>query len=495
MISRIDERLNRSMNRIAERLLVIDENSSGKSLKNIPEKIMTKTRTLMENFVIKSAGTERVNNQDYFVFLGVTHSMMYEIWMDQNGDLYKINGRELLPEAEFLENEFIDEAHFYGTDHVYFLFMDTKGSLIANSDMDAWKDLEDNPFPRDETGLKTQSISHENQHLKIRVLNMRLSDRRVLQGGIKLSEEYDLLSKISILFFSLLFIIMLSGVIFSWIISGKAMAGIKRVVKISNTIDKENLSYRVAVGNEGEEIGELVESFNSMLSRIEKLVFELKEISDNIAHDLRTPLTRIRGIIETTVNSKADTSGYFSAFGEILEECDRLVNIINTMLEITQNETAIGKLDRKKISLNSIINEAYKLFLPVAELKNINFTIQLQENDVNIHGDLTKIQRMIANIIDNAIKFTPNKGDVGISLIKKNDQALIIITDTGIGISKDDEKHIFERFYRCENSRFLTGNGLGLSLASSIAKIHDGEIRFTSKMNKGSSFTIILPLY
>jgi signal transduction histidine kinase len=332
------------------------------------------------------------------------------------------------------------------------------------------------------------------QKLKIRVLNYLLPDGNILQAGIKMNEEEEFLAKITFLFFNLLIIALILGIASSWFISFKAMSGLKRVVVTANNIGKKDLNQRVAPGNEGEEIRELVDAFNQMLSRIQTLIVEVREISDNIAHDLRTPLTRIRGIIETTINKNAETSEYRDMCGEILEECERLVSIINTMLEITRTDSKLVELNREDLNMNTLLQQAYDLFYPVAEAKNIALTICVPAEELMYYGDKSRLQRMVANILDNAIKYTPEKGQVRLSLVQDRDWAYITVEDTGCGISEKDQKLVFDRFYRCDNSRFLPGNGLGLSLALAIAKIHNGEINLESSLGKGTSLQVKLPL-
>ena len=177
-----------------------------------------------------------------------------------------------------------------------------------------------------------------------------------------------------------------------------------------------------------------------------------------------------------------------------IEECDRLLDMINTMLMISKAETGVGHLTREEIDLAGVVQEACRLFEPTAEDKEITLSCDVTEGNRFI-GDSRMIQRMLSNLLDNAIKYSLPGGSVAISIAKSDAQVAVSIRDTGIGISSKDLPHIFERFYRCDQSRSQTGIGLGLSLARAIARAHGGDITATSAPNQGSTFTIILPKF
>src|SRR4030042_1024358 len=176
-----------------------------------------------------------------------------------------------------------------------------------------------------------------------------------------------------------------------------------------------------------------------------------------------------------------------------IEECDRLLDMINTMLMISKTESGVDKLLREEIDLAGLVREACELFEPTAEDKGVTLSYDVP-NKSRLIGDNRMIQRMLSNLLDNAIKYTPSGGTVSVSL-SENDERDVVITfkDTGIGISPIDLPRIFERFYRCDQSRSKPGIGLGLSLAGAIARAHGGGITVTSRSNEGRTFTITLP--
>jgi signal transduction histidine kinase len=242
----------------------------------------------------------------------------------------------------------------------------------------------------------------------------------------------------------------------------------------------------------GDEIDQLAITFNQMLDRIQALLTEIKEMSDNIAHDLRSPITRIRGIAEVTLTTGKSLGEYEAMAASTIEECDRLLDMINTMLMISKAEAGVDHLIREEIDLTEVVQEACKLFEPTAEDKGIALGYHLPDES-RFLGDTQMIQRMLSNLLDNAIKYTPPGGSVGVSVSENDGQVVVSVKDTGIGISPRDLPHIFERFYRGDESRSQSGIGLGLSLARAIARGHGGDITATSTPNQGSTFIITLP--
>ena len=273
----------------------------------------------------------------------------------------------------------------------------------------------------------------------------------------------------------------------------QALSGLGEVTRIVRQISGGTLEKRVPVNHRGDEIARLAETFNEMLERIQRLVVEIKEMSDNIAHDLKSPITRIRGIAEVTLTTETSLEDYKSMAASTIEECDRLLDMINTMLIISKTEAGVEALSKKTQDLSEVVKEACTLFQPLAEDKAITLTLDIPDQSLVI-GDVRMMQRMIANLIDNAIKYTPSQGNVDVAIRRDKGRWIVVsIKDSGIGISEKDLPHIFERFYRCDPSRAETGIGLGLSLARAIALSHGGRIDVTSSLGKGSTFRISLP--
>jgi len=230
-----------------------------------------------------------------------------------------------------------------------------------------------------------------------------------------------------------------------------------------------------------------------MLDRIQDLVEGIREISDNVAHDLKSPITRIRGAAEIVLTTGNSMQEFEQMAASNIEDCDRLLDMINTMLMISQTEAGVGEINRVDVDMARIVKDACDLFQPMAADKGVDLVCNDIES-ISLKGDVSLLQRMVANLVDNAIKYTAENSIVRVTVQASADQEIVIaIMDTGAGISEKDLPHIFERFYRCDPSRSTSGSGLGLSLARAIAQAHKGRIEVESKVGQGSIFQAILP--
>ena len=240
------------------------------------------------------------------------------------------------------------------------------------------------------------------------------------------------------------------------------------------------------------EIDQLAKTFNKMVDRLQRVIQEMREINDNIAHDLRSPLTRIRGAAEMTLMGEPSQADSEEMAVSIIEECDNLINMINTMLDIAETEAGVGELNVESVDMSTLILDACGLYNSIAREKHITLYTRVPEK-VHYQGDKSKMQRLIANLLDNAIKYTPAQGTVTVALEDSDKKIVIRFADTGIGMPLSEIPRIFDRFYRGDASRSESGTGLGLSLAKAIAEAFGGSISVESTVHKGSTFTVILP--
>jgi len=338
--------------------------------------------------------------------------------------------------------------------------------------------------------FETITISQRKE--KVRILYAMLGPTIVLQVGQAMESYSRFLDAFKGIFITTMtFLIVLAAGV-GWFMARQAVSGVEAVTRTAQKISGGTLEERVPVKARGDEIDQLAITFNQMLDRIQTLLTEIKEMGDNMAHDLRSPITRIRGIAEVTLTTGKSLGEYEAMAASTIEECDRLLDMINTMLMISKAEAGVGHLTREEIDLAGVIQEACRLFEPTAEDKGITLSCEVAENSRFV-GDSRMIQRMLSNLLDNAIKYSLPGGSVVISIAERDAQVRVSIKDTGIGISSKDLPHVFERFYRCDQSRSQAGIGLGLSLAAAIAKAHSGDITVTSAPSQGSTFTITLP--
>lgn len=400
--------------------------------------------------------------------------------------------------SQALQAEFSREAASRGTKRVFFTLISAPGKILASSALQTWNKSINLSLKATDLFSKQptfRTISRPDHPHKVRVITMPCADGNIIKIGISLEGEEHLLERYRETFGTALTIMLICGGLMGWFMARKAMAGVKRVTETATRIGlQDNFSQRVAViADEGEEIITLVQAFNEMLKRIELLLNELQQITDNIAHELRTPITRIRGIAETTLKGDATLDEYREMAALVIEGSDDLVVMVNTMLEIAKAGSEISKRTLEPLDFNEITKEAVELFAPLAEDQEITLNLKLSTRPLTVTGERSKLQRVISNLLDNAIKYTPAHGTIEVT-IKSNKSSIILqIADSGRGINAEDLPNIFDRFYRTDKSRSTTGSGLGLSLAQSIIQAHSGKINVTSTQT-GTTFTVTLPI-
>lgn len=384
-----------------------------------------------------------------------------------------------------------------GADQIFFRLLDRQGRVLRSSDMNIWNTLGDaltvtGTSPLLE--LETSRVSHDEFEYDVQLGYAYIDDNLILQMGHSLEENAEFLEIIRTIFLVTSPILILLASVIGWFLARKALGGLEVLTHTAMNISKGKFDERVPYSDHGEEINRLGSTFNTMLDKIQALLNGMRDITDNIAHDLRSPLTRIRGEAETTLTSREaiDPGQYQKVLANTIEESDRLLNMINTMLDITETEAGLMKRNKSAINLSELVHEACDLYQPLASDNQIEFEYKTEEG-LSIEGNASFLQRLIGNLIDNALKYTQPGGKVSVKLKRIRDNILIEIQDTGIGINESEKDKIFTRFYRSDASRSKTGNGLGLCLAQAIARAHWGEIQVESLENQGSTFKVILP--
>jgi signal transduction histidine kinase len=277
-----------------------------------------------------------------------------------------------------------------------------------------------------------------------------------------------------------------------WFMARRAVSGIEAVTRTAEEISRGSLDRRVALRGRHDEVDRLAETFNVMVDRIQAVIGQMKEITENIAHDLRSPITRMRGMAEMALSTTDSVDDWTEVGGTIIEECDRLLGMINTMLDISEAEAGLAKLQLEEVNLAGLMRDICELFEPAADDRGVTLTVEAPSL-IHVSCDARKIQRVVSNVLDNAIKYTGQGGRVGVYLADGKGEVTLSFEDTGVGVPEADLPRLFERFYRSEKSRSAPGNGLGLSLAQAFVLIHGGTITASSTEGRGSRFVITLP--
>ncbi|MGD8992468.1 MAG: HAMP domain-containing sensor histidine kinase [Desulfobacterales bacterium] len=385
----------------------------------------------------------------------------------------------------------IDEAESEDPEEDFYRFTTFKGDVLFTTDMSFWGsiDLQSHlqKMQSEQSSHLIQSMSFSGRDDEARMITAIVGPDVVVQIGESLEEVDEYLNIFLQLFSILIVSLIIVSAIIGWLLARRATIDMEKVTQTAAEISKGSYDRRVQIKGRYREIEQLSATFNHMLDRIQSLLKSMKEINDNIAHDLRSPLARIRGIAEMSLLKEKDIDDYKDMAASTIEECDTLIDMINTMLDITEAEAGVNGDQPEEFELVELIREACELFRPVAEAKKINLKTDLPES-LAVTSNRKKVQRIVTNLLENAIKYTPANGVVKVSAAAQNGDIRIEFEDTGMGISENDLPHIFERFYRCDRSRSQGGTGLGLSLVKAYTESLNGSIHVDSALNQGSRF-------
>jgi signal transduction histidine kinase len=430
------------------------------------------------------------------VYLLITNDIQRHIDQGLLGDLYEVSATLALSGPDTIKRALQIEAESDGIDKIFLRILDSRGRVIAHSDMKYWGSTTTNKGLLKQINSETTYL-FETQTIppsaaKARVIYGTVAPGKILQIGVSMEQETHFISAFRATIPPLVVFMVLFSAVIGWFMAKRALSGVAEVTNTARDIAQGAFERRVHVKRRDDEIKVLASTFNLMLDRISMLMKELSEVTDNIAHDLKTPLTRMRVAAETELRTGNNPAVGDGLAPEIIEECDHLLQMIDTMLLIAKEESGISDREKEKVDLGQLVGDAVELFSPIAEEKGIQFEKALP-NDLVIQGSFRSLQRMITNLLENALKYTPSGGKVTVLLQPAVDHIKIVVSDTGVGISKNDLPHIFERLYRCDQSRSEPGFGLGLSLVLAVVHAHGGEIHVESEAEKGSIFTVMLP--
>jgi signal transduction histidine kinase len=248
---------------------------------------------------------------------------------------------------------------------------------------------------------------------------------------------------------------------------------------------------RVPTQNTGDALDELSSLVNAMLERIDAVLAGMRGALDNVGHDLRTPMTRLRGIAETALTS-GDPAAVREALADCLEESDRVIEMLNTLMDISEAETGTMALRREPTDLNDLIRQSVELYEDLAEERGIDIRTNVPA-ELAIDVDRNRMRQVLANLLDNAVKYTSAGGVVQIAARRDTSDAVLTVSDTGVGIPPEELPRIWDRLYRGDKSRSTRGLGLGLSLVKAIVAAHGGRVDVQSRPGAGSTFELRLP--
>lgn len=277
-----------------------------------------------------------------------------------------------------------------------------------------------------------------------------------------------------------------------WILLRRALQPVDRMTVAAQRISAEHLAERVEETGAGDELDRLSKTLNQMLARLDAAFSQVRQFSANASHELQTPLTILRGELEVALRSSRPPEEYQATLKSALEEIDRISQLVEGLLLLSRTEAGVVRIDRRPVDIAELVEEVYWRLKVLADARSVGLTLNALE-PVIIQADRERLRQLLVNLVENGIKYTEPGGRVAIAMQDNGKSLSLQISDTGVGISPEDQEKIFQPFYRAPQAITDRGAGLGLSIANSVALAHGGRIEVESAPGAGSNFRVILP--
>src|SRR5260221_2146059 len=360
----------------------------------------------------------------------------------------------------------------------------------------AWSAYAVEDIGQGDAGL-SGALSHDHRAV-LELASARLVDGTILQVGKTNEIRLALLWKFQLIVGLVSIVALVVGVGGGLVLTRSTLRPIDELIEVvKGIISTGRTGARVPARNaQGDAVDELSALFNTMLDRINGLIAAMGESIDNVAHDLRTPIARLRGIAERALQAPDSPEGRDArkeALADCLEEADRILSILNTLMDISEAEAGVLQLRREPVGLRGLLADVVELYEDVADAKQVAVTLE-PGDEVVVSGARDRLRQVVANLVDNAIQYTPETGRVRIAVGRQRASAVVTVTDTGVGIAAEHLPRIWERLYRPHPNRSERGLGLGLSLVKAYVHAHGGQGEAQSDPGRGSTFTVRLPI-
>lgn len=322
-----------------------------------------------------------------------------------------------------------------------------------------------------------------------RVASDRLDDGSSIYLGLSERDELRVLWNLRRRFMVLWLLIVLLGFGIVYLATSRMLSHVRKITDAASRIGHSDLAARVPTNKRNDEVSRLAETLNGMLDRIESSMYQLHTITDSLAHDLRSPLTAIRGKLEMSLSTAPDGE-HSEQIVAAIEELDRLTDFLNKSLDVAEARADALRLTRSSIDLGELLRVMIDLYEPSMSERGLNVNL-LCDEFVQIDGDAALIHRMVANLLDNELKHLPQRCSLNIRLHQDNGSAVLTLEDDGPGFHPEVLQHVFERRVKGKNS---SGHGLGLAFIDAVARAHGGSVTASNRENGGARIVVTLPL-
>ena len=336
-------------------------------------------------------------------------------------------------------------------------------------------------------------------HYPVRVLTMPVRNGRrvtgLVQVGMSLESMKKTLRRFLLIIAGMLPVALLLAGGGGWLLARRALTPVDRITDAARRISGERLEARLEETGTGDELDRLVKTLNNMLARLDAAFRQIRQFSADASHELQTPLTILKGELEVALRSSRSPDEYQRVLKSGLQEIDRIAHLVDGLLLLARADAGVLRMDHQPVDLKQLVEEVYQRVTILAESCSVNLRLDAAE-PASVRGDYEHLRRVLLNLVNNAIKYTPAGGHVALSLQTAGQWASLQVRDTGIGLSREDQERVFQRFYRADETRSEGGQstGLGLCIAQSIVEAHGGMIEVKSSPGKGSTFTVRLPM-
>ncbi|MBI1883815.1 MAG: HAMP domain-containing protein [Chlamydiae bacterium] len=381
--------------------------------------------------------------------------------------------------------------------------LNPKGELIASSreipEVDALRrKLFEKTSP--ETRFDNLNVSSKGGNdLPIRVLTKTIKSQNrvqyIVQIVASLSPVMSEMKRLRKIFFMLLPIAILIAGVTAFSLVKVTLRPIDEMVSRIGEIKPDNLGVRIHIHHSDDEVGRLAQTFNEMLERLEKSFLSQHQMIEDISHELKTPITIMKGQLQLALNRLRSSREYKSVLYSNLEEVEKIRNIVDEVLTLARLDSQEFSAEMEEIDLNSLLNLVLEDIRVLAESKNVELSLQLRPKTI-LRGNETQLRRLFFNLLENAVKYNHPGGKITVRIKTQGQDVQVEVSDSGVGIPEEDLPYIFDRFYQAHKARENhDGIGLGLSIAKSIVQAHKGDIQVKSHLGQGTTFQIYFPMF